>query len=114
MVEMRREKRWPSSIELEVSSLFNQENVKVEALSGPIEVINVSKAGIGIRCKEKLPLNYYFNAKLVFTEKECLNCVVKIIREQKEENAYVYGCEIVGTASIMDYVINDYAATLEE
>lgn len=112
MIEMRREKRWPSSIELEVSSLFNQDNVKIEALKEPIEVINVSKAGIGIRSAERLPLNYYFNARLVFSEKECLNCVVKLIREQPKDGLYEYGCEIVGTASIMDYVINDYAATL--
>ena len=38
--------------------------------------------------------------------------VVRIVRQQEMEDYNIYGCEIVGTASIMDYVFNDYAATL--
>ena len=30
MIEMRKEKRWPAKLELEISSLFKQDNVKVE------------------------------------------------------------------------------------
>lgn len=112
MIEMRREKRWPAKLELEISTLFKQDNVKVENIHAPIEVFDVSKAGIGFRTKSLLPMGYYFNAKLVLGEKDQLNCVVRIIRQQKEEDGYVYGCEIVGTASIMDYVFNDYAASL--
>ncbi len=114
MIEMRREKRWPAKLELEISSLFKQDNVKVENINEPIEVIDVSKAGIGFRAKSVLPIGYYFNARLVLGEKDALNCVVRIIRQQKQDDSYVYGCEIVGVASIMDYVINDYAASLEE
>ncbi len=47
-------------------------------------------------------------------ENDSLNCVVRIIRQQKSGDDYIYGCEIVGTASIMDYVINDYAASLQK
>ena len=114
MIEMRREKRWPAKLHLEVSSLFKQDHVKVENINAPIEVIDISKAGIGFKSVSVLPLGYYFNARLVLAEKDTLNCVVRIIRQQKQEDGYIYGCEIVGTASIMDYVINDYAATLEQ
>lgn len=112
MIEMRREKRWPVKLELEITSLFKQDNVKVENLNAPIEVFDVSKAGIGFKSKSVLPLGYYFNAKLVLHGDDALNCVVRIIRQQKEEDEFIYGCEMVGTASIMDYVFNDYAATL--
>lgn len=114
MIEMRREKRWPAKLHLEISSLFKQDHVKVENINAPIEVIDISKAGIGFKSVSVLPLGYYFNARLVLAEKDTLNCVVRIIRQQKQEDGYIYGCEIVGTASIMDYVINDYAATLEQ
>lgn len=114
MIEMRREKRWPAKLELEISSLFKQDNVKVENIHEPIEVVDISKAGIGFKAKSKLPMGYYFNARLVLAESDALNCVVRIIRQQKTEEGYIYGCEIVGTASIMDYVINDYAASLEK
>ena len=112
MIEMRREKRWPAKLELEIATLFKQDNVKVENINAPIEVFDVSKAGIGFKTKSVLPIGYYFNARLVLCENDALNCVVRIIRQQVVEDGYIYGCEIVGTASIMDYVFNDYAASL--
>ena len=96
MIEMRREKRWPIELQLEISSLFKQDNVKVENINAPIEVFDVSKAGIGFRTKS------------------VLNCVVRIIRQQQDGDEHIYGCEIVGTASIMDYLFNDYAASLSQ
>ena len=114
MIEMRREKRWPAKLNLEISSLFKQDNVKVENINAPIELFDVSKAGIGFKTKSVLPIGYYFNARLVLGDNGALNCVVRIIRQQEKEDEYVYGCEIVGTASIMDYVINDYAASLQK
>ena len=114
MIEMRREKRWPVKLQLEISTLFKQDHVKVENINAPIEVIDISKLGIGFKSKSNLPIGYYFNARLVLRKSDALNCVVRIIRQQEKEDCYIYGCEIVGTASIMDYVINDYAASLEK
>lgn len=114
MIEMRREKRWPAQLELEISSLFKQDNVKVENINAPIKVVDISKAGIGFQSESVLPVGYYFNARLVLCGTDALNCVVRIIRQQEIEDGYVYGCEIVGTASIMDYVFNNYAASLNE
>lgn len=113
MIEMRREKRWPVRLKLEISSLFKQDHVKVENINAPIEVIDISKAGIGFKSKSVLPVGYYFNARLVLAENDALNCVVRIIRQQDGEEGFLYGCEIVGVASIMDYVINDYASSLQ-
>ena len=114
MIEMRREKRWPVKLQLEISTLFKQDHVKVENINAPIEVIDISKLGIGCKSKSNLPIGYYFNARLVLGKSDALNCVVRIIRQQEKEDCYIYGCEIVGTASIMDYVINGYAASLEK
>lgn len=114
MIELRRERRWPAKLELEISNLFKQDNVMLENINEQIEVVDVSKAGIGFKATSKLPLGYYFNARLVLGEKDALNCVVRIIRQQRVEDGFLYGCEIVGTASIMDYVLNDYATSLED
>lgn len=84
MIEMRREKRWPIELQLEISSLFKQDNVKVENINAPIEVFDVSKAGIGFRTKSVLPIGYYFNARLVLGDQGTLNCVVRIIRQQQD------------------------------
>ncbi len=113
MIEMRREKRWPAQLHLEISSLFKQDHVKVENINAPIEVIDVSKAGIGFKTESILPTGYYFNARLELGGDSALNCVVRILRQQDKGDYFIYGCEIVGAAAIMDYVVNDYAATLQ-
>ena len=79
MIEMRREKRWPAKLNLEISNLFKQDHVKVENINAPIEVIDVSKAGIGFRSASVLPMGYYFNARLTLAENDSLNCVVRMI-----------------------------------
>ena len=99
---------------LEISSLFKQDNEKIENVDAPIEIVDVSHAGIGFRTESVLPVGYYFNARLVFGEKDTLNCVVRILRKQEDGDGFIYGCEIVGAASIMDYVVNDYAASLQD
>lgn len=115
MFEKRRAKRLPVSLDLQISSLFKQDNIKVENINAPIEVVDVSKEGIGFRSKSILPLHYYFNARLALgNENATLNCVVQIIRiQQMPEGDTMYGCEIVGTASIMDYLFDEYEEMID-
>ncbi len=112
MYEMRKEKRWPVNLYLEISTLFRQDNQQIKNVNASIEVFDISKSGIGFRSKATLPLGYYFNAQIVLMENDALNCVIRIIRQQKAENGWIYGCEIVQTSSVMEYVINEYAASL--
>ena len=114
MQEKRRAKRFPANLELEISQLFRQDNVKAD-VSAPIEVVDVSKLGIGFKSKAVLPLDYYFNAKLELGGKDkVLFCVVKIIRIDSDGERNIYGCEFLGMAPIFDYIFDDYAKSLEE
>lgn len=115
MHEQRRAKRLPVELKLEISEIFKQDHVKVVDINAPIEVFDVSKNGIGFMSTSVLPVGYYFNARLVLgDENHSLNCVVRIIRSQENgEAGFKYGCEIVGVASIMDYVFIDYENGLE-
>ena len=47
MVEKRRCKRVKANLSLNISTLFRQNNVKVEYVDAPITVTNVSRSGIG-------------------------------------------------------------------
>ncbi len=109
MEEHRRAKRVNLAMSLEVSSLFKQDNVKVENIHAPIEVQNLSRSGIGFATDSVLPIGYYFNARLEFKEEgESLNCVVRIVRQNKSEDGKnFYGCEFVGMASVFDYIFED-------
>jgi len=115
MEEKRKHKRLPISLELSVSSLFKQDNVKAEVKDTPIIVKDISKGGIKFECESILPIGYYFNAKLEMgTQDGALYSVVKIIRSAEGENGRIdYGCEFVGMASVLGYIFDEYEATLK-
>ena len=116
MEEKRKSRRLPISLELSVSSLFKQDNVKVEVTDAPIVVTDISKGGIGFECESILPIGYYFNARLVMGSSDSvLYTVVKIIRSAEGVGGkIVYGCEFVGLAPVLGYIFDEYEATLEK
>lgn len=108
MENKRRAKRVKVTLELTVSSLFDQDNDKIN-IDSPIMVKDISKFGLGFISKSILPMNYYFNAALnLGSDDSTLYCVVKIIRcEALEDDEYSYGCEFVGMAPVLDYIFED-------
>ncbi len=108
MENKRRARRVKVTLELTVSSLFDQDNDKIN-IDSPIMVKDISKFGLGFISKSILPMNYYFNAELnLGSDDSTLYCVVKIIRcEALEDDEYSYGCEFVGMAPVLDYIFED-------
>lgn len=105
MEDKRRHKRVKVTLNLVVSTIFNQDSDKI-VIDSPIEVKNVSRSGIGFITKSILPMDYYFNAALTFdNEDSILYSVVKIIRcEALEDDEYSYGCEFVGMSPVLSYI----------
>ncbi|RKI40976.1 PilZ domain-containing protein [bacterium D16-51] len=116
MEEQRRAKRTPIQMSLEVSSVFKQDNVRVRHMHAPIEIRNISRNGIGFVTESILPIGYYFDAKLNFMKTgESLKCVVRILRQSKEEDGKnFYGCEFVGLSSVFDYIFDEIEGLEEE
>ena len=116
MHERRRSKRMRANLTLKVSNLFKQDTISAGELSAPIHVVDVSKHGIGFESKDIIPLDYYFNAKLELGDtNNCLYCVVKIIRcIPSNDGTYLYGCEFVGMAPVLDFIFDNYEQTIEE
>ncbi len=112
MEEKRKSKRVAANLELSVSSLFRQNNVKVDVKDAPIVVTDISRGGIRFECESILPIGYYFNAKLEMGSKESvLYTVVKIIRSaQGDGDKIVYGCEFVGMAPVLGYIFDEIEA----
>ena len=109
MKERRRYRRIPIGLTLEVDRLFKQDYVELSGLDLEIEVINISKAGVGFITKKELPLNYYFKARISLEEEDYFNTVIKIVRcEQIDEDKFLYGCEFVGLASFLANKVDDY------
>lgn len=115
MKDRRRDVRSAIKLELEVSSLFKQDHVKIEHLDAPITVVDISRGGIGFHSKSVLPEGYYFNASIQLDSDDDakLYCVVKIIRAtQLEDGTKSYGCEFVGLAPVLADILDDYMKTL--
>ena len=117
MEEKRKNQRFNVKLELEISSLFKQDNVNVENIDAPITVVDVSKGGIGFHTQSILPLGFYFNACIQLNpdDDSKLYCVVKIIRcIDLGHGMKGYGCEFVGLAPVLSYIFDDYAKNLED
>jgi len=118
MIERRKYKRMPLSLELMVSSLFKQDNVQIQNIDAPIEVIDVSKSGIGFISEGRFPLHYYFNAKLqIGPESNSIFCVVEIVRSNPCANKpgfTNYGCQFIGLSRIFDYIFDEYEDSLNQ
>lgn len=116
MIEKRKHKRFPISLELYISSLFKQDNVQIQNVNAPIEVTDVSKSGIGFKSSARFPLHYYFNACLNFgTPDSTIYCVVEIVRSNADhDNPTItrYGCQFVGLSPIFDYIFDEYEERL--
>ncbi len=116
MQEKRRDKRMKVELNLEISSLFKQDNVSVQNIDAPITVVDISRSGIGFRSSSNLPLGFYFNACIQLGKEDAkLYCVVKIIRSSKfDESQIAYGCEFVGMAPVLSYIFDSFEDAIIE
>lgn len=113
MEERRKSKRLPLKLELKISSLFKQDYELIPDVNESITVKDISKTGIGFTCRQQLPLNYYFDAKIQLSQDKYFYAVIKIIRADKIEDGYSVGCEFVGLADILSMRVDWYGEELE-
>lgn len=115
-IEKRRSKRLDVKLTLQISNLFKQDNVVISNVDAPIEVSDVSKGGIGFVTNATLPIGYYFNACIdLGSEESQLYTVVRIIRSSLSSDGLSthYGAEFVGKAPILDFIFDDFEASIE-
>lgn len=108
MYDRRRHKRLPFKMSLEINMLFKQDNEIINNISEEIEIVNISKTGLGFYCKDDLPTGYYFNAKIELDDADYFYCVIKIIRKEKVEDSILFGCEFVGLAEFLSRKVDGY------
>ncbi|MFZ5351894.1 MAG: PilZ domain-containing protein [Bacillota bacterium] len=113
MVEKRKSNRLPLKLELTISNLFKQDYELISDINQSINVVNISKAGLGFTCSHELPLDYYFDAKIQLTDDKFFYAVLKIVRIEKQEDRYFIGCEFVGLADILSQRVEMYETELK-
>lgn len=61
-----------------------------------IEVVDVSKTGLGFYCTIPLEIGAVYEAFLTIWTKEVIHAFVEIVRIEKEEDAFKYGGIFIG------------------
>lgn len=61
-----------------------------------IEIVDVSKSGIGFTCKSPLLIGAVYESFLTIWTKEVLHAFLQIVRIELSEDRYVYGASFVG------------------
>lgn len=91
-MERRRSKRTDLTSKLLIKRLDSEKQDEVE-----VDIINVSKTGIGFRCKELLEIGAVYESYLTIWTKEVIHAFIEIVRIEKEPETFQYGGIFIGT-----------------
>lgn len=107
--ERRRDARTELSSKLILKRLDDSSDEHREV---DIEIVDVSKSGIGFICTEELGIGEVYEADLVIWTQERLHTVLQIVRAKKTEDAYVYGASYMAISETDIYRIEVYQTVL--
>lgn len=107
MEERRRSKRtsMPSTLVIKELSGGNKQI--------SIEIVDVSKSGIGFECKEQLQIGEVYEAFLTIWTKEVIHAILQIVRIELKEEQYAYGAVFMGMPDTDSARIEVYQAIEE-
>lgn len=114
MEERRKNKRVSYKAVISVDSFYNQDEIIRDEKEIPIEIVDISKGGIGFTAEQRLPVGYYFNARIHLGEDRMFYSVLHILYEAQQGTVYHYGCEFTGLADILSLYIDDYEKEAED
>lgn len=94
MEERRRSKRLDLDVSLQMERL--DEGDMTTFKYAHVDVRDISKTGIGFDSKQALEMGSLYNTRIQIWTKEVIEAIVKVVRQEKTENGYIYGCQFVG------------------
>lgn len=96
--ERRKSNRMDIDVTISLHSVVGGKlNVGNENESIKVELVNISRGGIGFRTEQKLMLNTYYDTTIVLWTKEKFETVIEIVRmENYGEEKTLYGCRFIG------------------
>lgn len=112
------ERRKGTRLNLDSSVVIHRIDEKEDEII--IEVIDVSKTGIGFSCEKELKIGAVYESLLQIWTKERINAFIEITRIEKKGDIFEYGAFFVGmpemdSARIANYgIIQDTAKEMEE
>lgn len=115
------EKRWAKRMTInatiKLQTINNDRAVTYEPNRDVFDVVvtNISKGGIGLETTEFLPLNSYYEAKIVLWTRETFDATIEVVRmESKDDSGMIsYGCKFIGLSPADQFKIDVYQIVSE-
>lgn len=79
-----------------------------------IDVVDVSKTGVGFTCDQPLEIGAIYETYLTIWTKEVIHAFVEIVRIEKKENTFNYGGIFIGMPEMDSSRIEVYQTVEEE
>ena len=73
-----------------------------------IDIIDVSKSGVGFSCKEALSIGAVYESYLTIWTKEVIHAFLQIVRIEMKDNMFFYGASFVGMPEVDAFRIGVY------
>lgn len=95
MQERRKHNRIELKVKLSIKRLDSDESPEPE-----IEVVDVSRTGIGFYCDKPLRIGSVYEAVLTIWTEEKLHCFLRITRMGVQEDMFFYGALFIGMTEV--------------
>lgn len=79
-----------------------------------IDVIDVSKTGVGFNCSTALEIGAVYSANLRIWTQEVLHAFIEIVRIEKSGQSFIYGAIFIGMPEMDSSRIETYQTVTEE
>lgn len=94
MEERRRSKRLDLDVSVQLERLDTEGVTTLKYIH--VDVVDLSKTGIGFVASQKLEAGTYYDAKLQIWTKETIDAVIEIVRVEEAVDSYRYGAVFIG------------------
>ena len=108
MEERRKSKRTELQSKLIIKRLDGGEHKEVT-----IDIVDVSKNGVGFSCKEALNIGAVYESYLTIWTQEVLHAFLQIVRIELQNDGYAYGAEFIGMPDMDASRIEGYQSISE-
>ena len=96
MDEKRSAKRLDLDVVIELSRIDDDNDVTTVKMAR-VEVVDLSRNGIGFTTKQELKIGSFYNTKIQIWTKDIIEAIIKIVRCKEEgTDQYHYGASFVG------------------
>ena len=95
MDEKRKAKRLDLDVVIELSRIDEDDDVTMLKMAR-VEVVDLSRNGIGFTTKQELKIGSFYNTKLQIWTKDIIEAIIKVVRCKEEDGVYHYGASFVG------------------